>query len=389
MKHSWQPAGKRSVNESMKICILSMQHVDNFGSVLQAYALKGMLEQLGHQVTFLPIEPSREDNSLRSDACMTFSGEGEDARTLLHKLKKLDRYTLNRVWLKYRWLCQRREFERFRSRYLPEADKNDRYDCCVIGSDEVFNCLTDAPWGFTGQLFGDVPQADKVITYAASCGSTLPEKVPEPALRRIQSAMKNLSALSVRDENTRAFAEHLSQLPVQQHPDPALVADFSREMAETKLPESLPERYCIVYSYYNRIKDGEEIRRIREFCAQQKLALLTVGAPQKWIPKHLVLTPFEMLKVFQNADFVITDTFHGTIFSAKYAKRFAVLIRGSNRNKLGDLVARLDLAQHVVESFGDLEQAYSVNSETEKTGNLTGREYDRTMAYLSGNIMDQ
>ena len=377
------------MNEPMKLCILSMQHVDNFGSVLQAYALKGMLEQLGHQVSFLPLKPSREDNSLRSDACMTFSAEGEDAKTLLRKLKKLDRYTLNRIWLKYRWLCQRQEFARFRSRYLPEADKNDRYDCCIIGSDEVFNCLADAPWGFTGQLFGDVPQADKVITYAASCGSTVFEKVPEPVVRRIQTAMKKLSALSVRDENTREFAERLSQLPVQQHLDPALVADFSREMAETKLPQSLPERYCIVYSYYNRIRDGAEIRRIREFCAQQDLELLTVGAPQKWIPKHLVLTPFEMLKAFQNADFVITDTFHGTIFSAKYAKRFAVLIRQSNRNKLGDLVARLGLGQHVVESFGDLAQAYRVNSATEKTENLAGREYDRTMAYLSGNIMDQ
>ena len=38
-----------------------------------------------------------------------------------------------------------------------------KYDVCVIGADEVFNCMQDSPWRFTTQLYGNVPEAKKVI----------------------------------------------------------------------------------------------------------------------------------------------------------------------------------------------------------------------------------
>lgn len=50
------------------------------------------------------------------------------------------------------------------------------------------------------------------------------------------------------------------------------------------------------------------------------MEIISIGAPQMWISKHMVLTPFETLVAFKHAEFVVTDTFHGTIFSAKYAK---------------------------------------------------------------------
>ena len=103
------------------------------------------------------------------------------------------------------------------------------------------------------------------------------------------------------------------------------------------------DSFCIVYSYYNRIHKKEEIDRIKSFCKKNKLEIVTVGAPQMWVKNHLVLTPFELLKVFKKASFVITDTFHGTIFSVRYSNKFAVLLRDSNKNKLFDLVCRLGI----------------------------------------------
>ena len=50
--------------------------------------------------------------------------------------------------------------------------KNKKFDLVIIGSDEVFNATIPSSWGFTTQLFGDIDNANKVVSYAASCGST-------------------------------------------------------------------------------------------------------------------------------------------------------------------------------------------------------------------------
>lgn len=70
-----------------------------------------------------------------------------------------------------------------------------------------------------------------------------------------------------------------------------------------------------------------------------------------FIPSYETLTPFELLKAFQNAECIVTDTFHGTLFGAKFGKRMAVLIRESNQNKLEDLTQRLQIQSHVITDY--------------------------------------
>lgn len=371
----------------LKICILSMQRVKNFGSLLQSYALKKVIEDNGHQVSFLDIEQIEEDSRLLTGEGHVFPDE-ECGTGVLSKLKKLDRYTVNRLRIKAKNKQQTNLMEAFRVSSLGMgADGNKgHYDCCVIGSDEVFNCMTKSSWGFTSQLFGNVRQADRVITYAASCGATVLEEIPAAVVNRIREAFGNVSAFSVRDDNTRSMVSALTDKQVDEHLDPVLIGDFTEELRRTKLPENLPERYCVVYSYYNRIHKKEEIRAIQEFCRKHQLEIVTVGSPQMWEKRHLVLTPFEVLRVFENASFVITDTFHGTIFSAKYTDHFATITRESNKNKLEDLIERLGVQQHRVTSFDQLETAYAVRNNKERIAQLCSRERDRSIRYLQENL---
>lgn len=368
----------------MKVCILSMQRVPNFGSLLQSYALKSMLEKNGHTVEFIDIVPNSNDNSLLAGKQNVFLKEGERGGTFLSKLKKIDRYTLNRLRIKRRNQRQLELFEKFRFAELEirQESNEKQYDCCVIGSDEVFNCLSGAAWGFTSQLFGNVDQADRVITYAASCGATVFENIPAAARQKIQEAFNRVEAFSVRDNNTYEFASRLTDCKIEQHLDPVLVYDFSAEVSHAKLPENLPKKYCVVYSYYNRFSEVEDINRIHDFCQKHNLELVSACSPQKWIRKHLALHPFSVFKVFQNAEFVITDTFHGTIFSAKYAKRFAVLLRDSNQNKLMDLVDRLKLHDHLMVTTCELEKAYGKKVDRYRIDDIISAERERSIRYL-------
>ena len=367
----------------MKICILSMQKVNNYGSVLQAYSLKKMAETFGHQVEFIDIK----------------RGEDENLNAQCEKLSLCNKNTLNtnKSWLarqtlrvinKLSNLPTERMYNKFRLNELGITRKtnNTIYDVCIIGSDEVFNCLQISKWGFAPQLFGDVKVAKKVITFAASCGSTREENLSQELRKAIIIAMSNLNAISVRDENTGKFVQKLTGKKYTLNLDPVVTGDFSEEVKDIDLKGKLPKKYCIVYSYKERISDQKLIDAIQDYCRKNGLELVTPFGKQTWIKKTKPLTPFELLKAFENAECIITDTFHGTIFGAKFAKRMAVIIRESNRNKLEDLVNRLEIQDHVLEKVEDLKVIMNIELDRERINRVIKDARRNTFKYLEENL---
>lgn len=366
-----------------KICILSMQKVNNFGSLLQSYSLKKIVENLNCCVDFIDILPNDNDNALMTETKI-FSEE-KIANT--SKIKKMDIYTFNRIKIKIKDNKQKKYFNNFRKEYLNISDNsnNDIYDMCIIGSDEVFNCCANSKWGFTSQLFGNVQNAKEVITYAASCGSTTINDINSKVKNRIKESFKNIKSISVRDQNTYEFVSDLTSKKISINLDPVLIGDFHKEIESNKNIK-LPKKYCVLYSYYNRFNNKEEIKYIREFCKKNNLKLITIGAPQFWIKKHLVLNPFEMLYAFSKADFIITDTFHGTIFASKYSNKFATIIRKSNEQKLSDLIKRIKIDNHLCNSIYDIDEKYKLNNNKEKVNKICVKEREKSIDYLNKNI---
>jgi len=365
-----------------------MQDVQNPGSLLQSYSLKKVIESMGHKVYFIPIEARPEDNELLIDKAIDDFANEYGRNKHIFMGKNIDKYILIRLRNKYAIRKRDKIFDSFRERFLIEnhSENGDIFDCCVIGSDEVFNCLSPSPWGFTCQLFGNINQANKVITYAASCGSTKIDNVPHSVKSKIKESLLRVSALSVRDENTRRFIKEIIEINPELNLDPVIVGNFNKEIEECLMPKNIPSRYCIVYSYYNRINNKKEIEAIKIFCKNHNMKIIAIGAPQMWIKNYIVCNPFQILKIFCNADFVITDTFHGTIFSAKYNRKFAILVKESNSNKLYDLVGRLNLEKHLISSMNDLEKTYIINYDKSFIEKVEKNERLRTIKYLSDNL---
>lgn len=373
-----------------KVSILSMQNVNNFGSLLQSYSLKKILNNLNCDVSFLNIESNPEDNKLIQNG-KDYSTEIDkySESVLMRKLMKIDRYALIRVKNKIKNRTQNSIFQEFRVNNLNiVGNENDKiYDLCVIGSDEVFNCMQPSVWGFTTQLFGNVEQASEVISYAASCGFTIVDQIPLKARERISENLKSLKAISVRDHNTFHFVDELTGIKPELNLDPVIVGDFSEEMDKARLNYTAPkEDYCVIYAYENRIKNPEEINVIKDFCKKNKLKIIAAGAPQKWISHYEVVDPFELLILFENAKFVITDTFHGTIFSFKFSNKFATILRESNTEKLKDLMYRLNIEDHLLHNIHQLDQIYKLNKDEDKMNMIYQRERNKTIKYLEENL---
>lgn len=126
------------------------------------------------------------------------------------------------------------------------------------------------------------------------------------------------------------------------HLDPVFLYDYKDEIEE----KQLDFEYNLIYAYDGRINSEVEIEAIQSFAKENNLKTLSAGLYQSWCDKNISANPFEILGYVKNARYVVTDTFHGSVFSIKYKKPFAALIRESNTEKLYDLLSRFNLEGH-------------------------------------------
>ena len=338
---------------------------------------KKMIESFGNKVKFIEIEKGKDE------ALNTLCSESDIEKKKSGWIKT----QMNRVKGRICGTKSRKMFSEFRnSTGLNSLCDAGQFDTCVIGSDEVFNCLQRSRWGFSPQLFGDVSSEEKVITYAASCGSTKVDNLSEELKVAIRKAMSKLSAISVRDKNTAELVQSVIGKEFVYNLDPVAVGNFDDEIRDATLAFKVPEKFCIVYSYFERFNDPSEIKAISDYCKVKGLEIIAPFGKQKWIPDYDKLSPFELLKAYQRAECIVTDTFHGTLFGAKFGKKMAVLIRESNRNKLVDLTQRLKIQDHVITDMSHLSKVLENNLDRNEIDKILRTERIRSMEYLKENL---
>ena len=348
----------------MKIGIVSMQRVYNQGSFLQAYGLMKLLEKGSNEVKFLDIKKGLSNESF----CEHFH-EVQRVPYLKRKLIRLIEKKQEKIL--------RQEQEKWLKLSDTYTDDN-MIDTVFVGSDEVFNCLAPSRWGVSEQLFGKISNSNYVFSYAASCGHTTYEKLPDNVVTYVSDAMQGFREISVRDENTVEFVKKITGKTPLSHLDPVLIYDFKEEIQMPKLKKP----YMIVYSYSNRICDKQVIGAIKEYAKKNGLITVGVGVFQYWCDKNIPVTPFQTLGFFKNASCVVTDTFHGTVISIKYHKQFVTIVRDSNRNKLQNLLEKFKLADRCIEAAGQLEGKMSDRIDYKSADEYLETEKKKTLSYI-------
>lgn len=358
--------------------ILSMQRVANYGSFMQAWALRQMLLARGAgAVSFIDIVKGRQLPGY----------EGAGAMPYWRRLGELTRAAFSgKLGEKMR---DRAFYRAMKGKYVDEYygllglddPAPGRFDLAVIGSDQVFNCFEINPWGFTTQLYGDVPQAEKVVSYAGSFGSATYDELQRTGVAgEIAGNLNKLAAISVRDDHSRDLVLRLTGRQALKHLDPVLIYDFSRELAGRS---SGLKDYIVVYSYAGRISDPAEVAAIREFARRTGKRLVSVFCRYDWCDRALLPdTPFDVLAAFRDADYVVTDTFHGTIFAAITRRSFCTLVRPSNANKLTGLLRDLSLEARAAATPDDIAAILETQPDYAALAAILERERGRTAEYL-------
>lgn len=361
------------------IGIMSMQRIINYGSFLQAYGLKKLIENItGVDVEFV-------DYKFGVDLMKERQILG-DKESIINRIKK-NRTPWNYI-RKKRYLKQVK-LELVKDLKMIGVDTLN-YNCDVeilfIGSDEVFNCIQPYPVGYSKQLFGDGYEKCRLISYAASFGSTQYEDLVKYGIDlEIKEMLSKFKSISVRDVNSSAIVRKLLGIEPEINMDPVLMYDFSDEM---KVHSVNRNSYIIVYAYTDRLSKDEE-NYIKDFAKKNNKKIISIGNYSNIADENIICNPFYVFSYFKNADYVITDTFHGTVFSIKMNTKFCTIIRDSNRNKLCALLDKLGRLDRRVEKLDDIERLYGIEIDFCETNDIIGNEMNRTIIYLKDNLQNE
>lgn len=328
----------------MKICILTFEFNYNYGAVLQAYALSKTLKKYGHEVWIM------------NRGWETYAGE----KSKQFKLKGLLGDLMGRfVTLK--------AFRDFKHKYLnltsPVKDyqdlctKSETFDAVIVGSDQIWN---DEIFQYMGLYYfaESFRHVSKKIAYAVSFGKNS-FIVPERFKDKLLTELLGFNALSVRETSGINI---LSDLGFKS----SLVLDPTLLLAPSDFPVGKRKHN---YKYVCRFLLDETFGKrefIRKFTDNLNLKEvnnylnLDFAFPiiRKVVNNKYISIP-DWLSNIKNAEFVLTDSFHGMVFSILFHKQFLVFQNKKRGNaRFESLLGKLGLLDHLISEDEDYNLKY-------------------------------
>lgn len=334
----------------MKIGILTFHCAHNYGAVLQAYALQEYLKSSGNDVEMIDYRPSY---LLRGYTAFP-----------LPNLRGLS--PLRKAYIAARWsfrlpqrlaaiptrVRRRSGFEKFISEKLNLSRERfaegggvpaEKYDALVFGSDQIWSPAHTN--GGDPVFLGDfsVPAGTLKIAYAASAGAA---SATLGGNAKFAEALKNFSAISVREENLAASLQPKTEQKIETVVDPTLLVDES-VWDELAVPPYRKRRYVLVYQVmYNPEAD----RIARELAAQLDADVVSLWAGYSLKGKMLKTeTPEQFVGWFKHAACVVSTSFHGTAFALILEKPLYYVSAGhASENRPRQILGALGLLDRFI-----------------------------------------
>lgn len=326
----------------MKIGILTYYGVHNHGAVLQANALKTVLESKGHECGFLEFERNYSNIS-QKQANKYKIGLGSVSFYAKYLMEKGAGNILYNVRKKH-------TLDKFRATNIPMLGKTEDFigDLAVIGSDEVFSLEI----GANPFLYGNGLYAKHIISYAGCFGPTTYEEIVQQGQQKmISDGLHRMDAVSVRDQNSAETVKKTAGIDAALVCDPVILYGYEEEIKSFKPPM---KDYILIYSYDKNLNDEMEYHHIKNYAEKYSLKIVSVGYYHRWC-RCIDASPFELLGWIKNARLVVTDTFHGTVISIICNTPAVVKFRG-NQNKLKFLLSEYGLLDRTISDFSEMER---------------------------------
>lgn len=355
-----------------KVGIITYHFVSNYGAAMQSYALQEVLRRLGHDAYLIDYRPSH----LTSGGKFFFPRNKRELKMNIIKLLLKLRFSLFSSSL----INQTKEnkFKQFREEYFSLTEKtyyhksdlfdefND-FDFLVCGSDQIWNSSPQK--GIDEAYFLDfVPDSNKKVSYAASFGRPF---VTEHFKHEVGALIKSFNYISVREDSGVTIVKDLTGLSAKQVLDPTLLLGGQYPQAITS-----KEKSKYIFSYTLRSKKLSS--KVNDFVSKSTgLRIITVESLKG---KGVALSPLEWVGYFKGAEKVITNSYHGTVFSIIFRKPFVFVALCGSKSDFNErsrsLLDTLGLSDLILSRYDE-----------ESVGRLLKKKYDWDAVHSKINLM--
>lgn len=359
-----------------KVYTVTFHNANNYGALLQAYALQKVLSQK-YDTKIL-----NYNNKMISNEYKLFKRVNSGLKDkCIQLIKDIANFKKNYI--------RNKNFDKFRKKliltdYFSSSDDvinhYPKADAYITGSDQVWNskitCGLDSVYILN---FGN--KEFKKISYAASCGNNDTIIGYEDILT---NSIKKFNNISVRESSLQKFLLKKLQTPVNLVLDPTLLLkkeDWERFATNKKV---IKEKYIFVYC-------GEESDYfydiVNELAKRTGYLIVYFGRRDlknkfKYRKKSCFeYGPIEFVNLIKNSEYVVTVSFHGTAFAAMLNKKmFIVLNRFPDRLKT--LLDSIELSDRIVKNMEDFEIVYNKDIDWNKTNMLIEQQRKKSINWL-------
>lgn len=325
----------------MKIGILTFHRAKNYGAILQCYALQEYLKSLGHNVEVIDyIQPIIESQN----QLFRFIGWKNifSPKQLYWELKKI----------KERYL-RIKNFKPFykeklnKSRICKQQTIPKDYDIYIIGSDQLWN-----PTCMGGKIdltfWGDFhkPQNSKIIGYAISGSDILYKVLKEDNIKQL--IVKNFDSLTVREETFAiSLKNHIGIEPVVTIDPTLLVKQNVWDRITNKKWNN--KKYIVVYQVRGTNQQKAALcSKANKIAKKSALQYIDLSSS--------ILSPEDFVSAIKHAQYVITSSFHATVFSLIYEKQFIpVMLNDGNDHRYSNLLESIGI-NHILIGWEQLQE---------------------------------
>ena len=311
----------------LKTGILTFHRCINYGSYWQAVCLARYLQTLGHQVEILDHQSRKVDLAEWKCALQPVLPTHVPVTDYPFYRQKIEKF-----FDAFDLLPLSREFS------LENPVQMDEYDLVVVGSDEVWNL--SHPWyGHYPIFYGEGLKTNQLISYAASFGNY---DVSWRLAPEWSQKLRNFDSISVRDENSQIQIKNaLGYEPVTVL-DPCFLHPVKPEKMEFPIKKPFVALYGHNFS-------GTFIWQARQWAKKQKLPLVSIGYRNDWADEQwLTAGPHEFASFIAQSEAVITNFFHGCVFSLINSKPFVCETTPYRSHKVEDLLRKTGAAKHII-----------------------------------------
>lgn len=370
----------------MKIGIVTWFHHRNYGTILQAYALQKFLKSNGYNcvlVNYIPINKKTFLEKIK---------QGNLKHRIFSKIESRRFKSLGSN-IKEMILERNRAFENFVTKnidFTPKAQTsgelfklNETIDCFICGSDQIWN-----PENFNGVYYLNfVNDKNKKISYAPSFGVS---RIPISKIEEIRQLVNRFDWLSVREDKGVSILKELTQKDVEVVVDPTLLLSKT-DWGQVSVNPNISEDYILCYFLGDRQEYWKAVQNIQRMT---KYKVIIIPARfNAYLKKYEIRTstsPEEFIGLIKNAKLVLTDSYHGVIFSLKFErdfyvfKRFKDKDRRSQNSRIYNILKMLDLEERLVDYnvLKDHKDNYSIENYNE-INKVLSRKIDDSTAFLT------